>query len=75
MFYGPTTHFRSFRARAVNLSTLFLGKLPMDKAVYQYFATIKMKQVLAKSFGVRLSVLIVFGYKAHYIKGMVEAIF
>ena len=25
-FYGPSTHFRSFRARSVNLETLFLGK-------------------------------------------------
>ena len=30
-FYGPSTHFRSFRARSVSLSTLFLGKV-----VYQY---------------------------------------
>ena len=27
-FYGPSTLFRSFRARSVNLSTLFLGKPP-----------------------------------------------
>ena len=26
LFYGPSTHFRSFRARTVNLDTLFLGK-------------------------------------------------
>ena len=26
VFYGPLTHFRSFRARSVNLATLFLGK-------------------------------------------------
>ena len=26
LFYGPSTHFRSFRARSVSLSTLFLGK-------------------------------------------------
>ena len=25
LFYGPSTHFRSFRARSVNLATLFLG--------------------------------------------------
>ena len=28
VFYGPSTHFRSFRARSVNLATLFLGKSP-----------------------------------------------
>ena len=28
MFYGPSTHFRSFRARSVNRATLFLGKPP-----------------------------------------------
>ena len=28
VFYGPWTHFRSFRVRSVNLSTLFLGKPP-----------------------------------------------
>ena len=28
LFYGPSTHFRSFRARSVNLATLFLGKPP-----------------------------------------------
>ena len=28
VFYGPSTHFRSFRARSVNLATLFLGKQP-----------------------------------------------
>ena len=27
LFYGPLTHFRSFRARSVNLATLFLCKL------------------------------------------------
>ena len=27
-FYGPSTHFRSFRARSVTLTTLFLGKPP-----------------------------------------------
>ena len=27
-FYGPLTHFRSFRARSVNLATLFVGKPP-----------------------------------------------
>ena len=26
LFYGPSTHFRSFRAQSVNLATLFLGK-------------------------------------------------
>ena len=26
LFYSPSTHFRSFRARSVNLATLFLGK-------------------------------------------------
>ena len=26
VLYGPSTLFRSFRARSVNLSTLFLGK-------------------------------------------------
>ena len=30
VFYGPSTHFRSFRARSVNLATLFLGKPPMQ---------------------------------------------
>ena len=28
LFYGPSTHFRSFRAWSVNLATLFLGKPP-----------------------------------------------
>ena len=28
LFYGPATHFRSFRAQSVNLATLFLGKPP-----------------------------------------------
>ena len=28
LFYGPSTHFRSFRARSVNLATLFQGKPP-----------------------------------------------
>ena len=28
VFYGPSTLLRSFRVRSVNLSTLFLGKLP-----------------------------------------------
>ena len=28
VFYGPSTLFRSFWARSVNLSTLFLGKSP-----------------------------------------------
>ena len=28
VFYGPSTHFRSFRARSVNLATLFLGEPP-----------------------------------------------
>ena len=28
LFYGPSTHFRSFRARSVNLATLFLDKPP-----------------------------------------------
>ena len=28
LFYGPSTHFRSFRVRSVNLATLFLGKPP-----------------------------------------------
>ena len=28
VFYGPSTHFRSFRARSVNLATLFLDKPP-----------------------------------------------
>ena len=28
VFYGPSTLFRSFRARSVNLSTLYLGKPP-----------------------------------------------
>ena len=27
-FYGPSTHFRSFRARSINQATLFLGKPP-----------------------------------------------
>ena len=28
LFYGPSTHFRSFRVRSVNLATLFLGNPP-----------------------------------------------
>ena len=28
VFNGSSTHFRSFRARSVNLATLFLGKPP-----------------------------------------------
>ena len=28
VFYGLSTHFKSFRARSVNLSTLFLGQTP-----------------------------------------------
>ena len=28
LFYGPSTHFRSFRARSVTLTALFLGKPP-----------------------------------------------
>ena len=28
VFYGPSTHYRSFRVRSVNLATLFLGKPP-----------------------------------------------
>ena len=28
LFYGPSTHFRSFRTGSVNLATLFLGKPP-----------------------------------------------
>ena len=28
VFYGPSTHFRSVRARSVNLAPLFLGKPP-----------------------------------------------
>ena len=28
VFYGPSTYFRSFQARPVNLATLFLGKPP-----------------------------------------------
>ena len=28
LFYGPSTHFKSFRAQWVNLATLFLGKPP-----------------------------------------------
>ena len=28
--YDPSTHFRSFQARSVNLATLFLGKPPMQ---------------------------------------------
>ena len=28
VFYGPSIHFSSFRARSVSLSTLFLGKPP-----------------------------------------------
>ena len=29
VFYSPSTHFRSFRVRSVNLATLFLGSLPV----------------------------------------------
>ena len=32
VFYGPSTLFRSFRARSVYLSTLFLGSLPVLSA-------------------------------------------
>ena len=39
LFYGPSTHFRSFRARSVNLAILFLGKPPFP-AVYQYLVHI-----------------------------------
>ena len=28
LFYGPSTYFRSFRARSVTLNTLLLGKPP-----------------------------------------------
>ena len=28
LFHGPSTHFRSFRARSVTLTSLFLGKPP-----------------------------------------------
>ena len=28
VFYGPSAHFRSFRAQSVNIATLFLGKPP-----------------------------------------------
>ena len=28
VFYGPSTHFRSYRDRSINLATLFLGKCP-----------------------------------------------
>ena len=38
LFYGPSTHFRSFRARSVNLATLFLGKPP--RQFYQYLVHI-----------------------------------
>ena len=40
LFYGPSTHFRSFRARSVNLATLFaslLGSLPVLSA--HFFAS------------------------------------
>ena len=39
LFYGPSTHFRSFRARSVNLATLFLGK-PPRQFTYQYLVQI-----------------------------------
>ena len=32
LFYSPSTHFRSFRARSVTLTTLFLGNLPVLSA-------------------------------------------
>ena len=35
LFYGPSTHLRSFRARSVTLTTLILGK-----TVYQYLVHI-----------------------------------
>ena len=38
VFYGPSTHFRSLRARSVTLITLFLGKPPW--LVYQHFVHI-----------------------------------
>ena len=38
LFYGPSTHFRSFRAQSVNLATLFLGKPP--RQFYQYLVHI-----------------------------------
>ena len=41
MFYGPSSHFRSFRARSVNSATLFLGKPPR-----QFTRDLVMKQFL-----------------------------
>ena len=37
-FYGPSTHFRSFRVQSVILTTLFLGKPP--RQFTQYFVHI-----------------------------------
>ena len=39
LFYGPSTHFRSFRARSVTLTTLFLGKPPRQftSTYYTFF--------------------------------------
>ena len=37
LLYGPSTHFRSFRARSVNLAILFLGRL---LGCYQYIVQI-----------------------------------
>ena len=28
VFYGPSTHFRSFQVQSINLASLFLGKPP-----------------------------------------------
>ena len=33
VFYGPSTHFRSFRVRSINLATLFLRKPPRQLPV------------------------------------------
>ena len=38
LFYGPSTHFRSYRARSVNLATLFLGKPLSGKQTLWYLS-------------------------------------
>ena len=40
VFYGPSTHFRSFQAQSVNLATLFLGKPPGQFTCNQYLVRI-----------------------------------
>ena len=39
LFYGPSTRFRSFRARSVTLTTLFLGRPPRQFTSAHSFAS------------------------------------